>query len=86
MVFSAHSQALGRLDKDSFPGQAFSRLLFRPPHSLRDCLHLTPVVCLGRGAVATGAYCLLPERTCSALSQPGESALGRLWGSHSTSS
>lgn len=48
---SAQSQALGRLDEDSFPDQAFSRLPFLPPHSLRDCLHLTPVVCPGCGAV-----------------------------------
>lgn len=48
---SAQSQALGRLDEDSFLDQAFSRLPSLPSHSLRDCLHLTPVVSLGCGAV-----------------------------------
>lgn len=54
MVVCAQSQALGRLNKDTF-----SCLPFQPSHPLRNCLHLTTVVCLGCGAVAKGAYCLL---------------------------
>lgn len=40
---------------------------------VRNCLQQEPIV-------------HWPECTCSALSQPGESALGRPWGNHPTSS
>lgn len=75
MVVSAQRLALRRLDKDSFAGQAFSRLPFQPPHFLGDCLHLTPVVCLGCGTVCNRR---LLSAGLSAPVVPGPSPVSQL--------